>query len=104
MALRGAKGKAVDRSMSLIFVAWRPRDWTAQWHSIVAPSGSERRPCSLRTLKWIRISPSISSLMTKPKPRVASNHLTRPRTTMSSGSSPGLSLRTSFAIKDPAFY
>ena len=47
-------------------------------HSTSAPSGRLRRPCSRSTLKWTRMSPSTSSLTRKPKPRVASNHLTRP--------------------------
>ena len=47
-------------------------------HSIVAPSGTLRRPCSRSTLKCSNTSPSRSSLIRKPKPRVASNHFTRP--------------------------
>ena len=51
---------------------------------MTAPSGTLRRPCSRSTLKCSSTSPSISSLTRKPKPRVASNHLTRPVTDASS--------------------
>ena len=45
---------------------------------MIAPSGTLRRPCSRSTLKCSSTSPSSSSLTRKPKPRVASNHFTRP--------------------------
>ena len=53
---------------------------------MTAPSGTLRRPCSRSTLKCRSTSPSSSSLTRNPKPRVASNHFTRPVTGGSSAS------------------
>ena len=70
----------------MTFLACSPRSSRTGMHSMVAPSGTLRRPCSRSTLKCSRTSPSISSLTRKPKPRVASNHFTRPVIGASSGS------------------
>ncbi len=83
---RGCWGKAelkVDRQDLLRLQAALELTGT---HSITAPSGTLRRPCSRSTLKCSRMSPSIASLTRKPNPRVASNHFTRPVTAGSSAS------------------
>ena len=75
---RACCGKAELRSIEMTFLACNPRSWRTGTHSMTAPSGTLLRPCSRRTLKWSSTSPSRSSLTRKPKPRVASNHFTRP--------------------------
>jgi len=88
---RGCCGKADERSIESTVFAWRPRSSRTGTHSMIAPSGTLLRPCSRRTLKWSRTSPSTSSLTRKPKPRVASNHFTRPVIGAISGTSADLS-------------
>src|SRR5258708_304048 len=77
---RGCGGKAVERSIEMTFFAWSPRCWRTGTTSMIAPSGTLLRPCSRSTLKWSSTSPSSPSQTRKPKPRVASNHFTRPVT------------------------
>ena len=51
---RGCAGKAADRSIERIFFAWSPRSSRTGTHSMIAPSGTLRRPCSRSTLKWMQ--------------------------------------------------